>query len=188
MKQLTALLLCTGTAILALNAAAISVSLNPASTSNTYTGVLTVQVTGLTNGEPVTVETYLDVNGNGVIDAGDPLMDSFKLSDGSVNTIGGVTNLNVPWDSNPAGGALTTVLNLSEPVERAAGNHIFRIISPFGNFTPQTNVWTVTNPALGATVSGTVSTGEVPVPYAMAVALTMPDNSFAGSVFTDASG
>jgi hypothetical protein len=175
-------------AIFALSAAALPVSLSPATTSNTYSGVLTLQVSGLTNGEPVIVETYLDVNGNGVIDAGEPLMDSFRIGDGSVKVIGGVTNLNVPWDSNPSPGAITTVLNLSQPVERAIGNHMFRVSSPFGNFTPQTNIWMVTNANLGQTVSGTISEGEVPVPYAMAVALSLPDTDFAGSVFADASG
>jgi len=188
MKRLNALSICTGTAIFTLSAAALPVSLAPATTSNTYSGVLTLQVSGLTNGEPVVVETYLDVNGNGVIDAGEPLLDSFRVGDGSVKVIGGVTNLNVPWDSNPSSGAITTVLSLSEPIERAIGNHMFRVSSPFGNFTPQTNIWTVTNANLGQTVSGTIAEGEVPVPYAMAVALTMPDTSFAGAVFADASG
>src|SRR6185503_8721064 len=123
MKRLTTQLLCTGTAILALKAVALpTVSLSPATTSNTYTGVLTIQVSGLTNGEPVVVERYLDANGNGVIDPGEPLMDSFRIGDGFVSTIGGVTNLNVPFDSTPTSGAITTALNFSESIERAGGN------------------------------------------------------------------
>lgn len=189
MKLRTTLLLCTGPALLALQAAALtSVSLTPGSISNTYSGVLTLQVSGLTNGEPVVVERYLDANGNGVVDPGEPLIDSFGIADGSVSKIGGVTNLNVPWDTNPTSGGITATLNLTAPIDRAIGNHIFRVVSPFGNFTPQTNVWTVTNASLAQTVSGTISAGESPVPYAMAVALTLPDTSFAGSVFADASG
>src|SRR2546426_329092 len=95
-----------------------TLSITPSSTSNTYGGVLTLQIGGLTNGEQVVIERYLDLNTNGVEDAGEVLLDTFRIADGGVNTIGGVTNVNVPYDSNPASGAITTTLNLAPSLEK----------------------------------------------------------------------
>jgi hypothetical protein len=188
MKRLLSSLVCTLTFILVTKALAVPLSLSPAAISRSYTGALTLQISGLTNGERVVIERYLDMNGNGTIEAGEPLVDSFSLADGEVSTIGGVTNLNVPYDRNPAAGAITTTLSFALPIEAVIGNQIFRLISPYGNFAPQTNILTVTNANLAQTVSGTISAGASPVPYAMAVALSMPNNNFVAGVFADASG
>ncbi len=48
--------------------ATVAFTITPASVSNTYNGSITFQVTGLTNGEPVTVQKFLDLNTNGLID------------------------------------------------------------------------------------------------------------------------
>src|SRR5208282_498376 len=84
---------------------------SPAVISNTYSGVITLNINGLTNGEQVIVQRYLDLNGNGVVDLGEPLIDLFKIKDGGAQVIGGITNLNVPYDTNPTNGAITTTLN-----------------------------------------------------------------------------
>ena len=171
-----------------ISAGAVGLTLSPSATSNTYSGVLTVQITGLTNGEPVLVEKYLDSNGNGVIDLAEPLIDSFTIRDGGVSVIGGVTNLNVPFDSNPASGAITTTLSLAAAIEMVVAKHMFRFVSPYGNFTPQTNSFTVTNAAFAQSVSGTVSVGLAPVPYAIVVVLSQPNFNFVTAVFADGSG
>ncbi len=49
-------------------------SLNPASISNTYSGPITLTITGLTNGESVLVERFLDANSNGAVDSGESLV------------------------------------------------------------------------------------------------------------------
>src|SRR5215212_3192437 len=64
----------------AINGATLSIA--PSSTSNTYSGVLTLQIAGVTNGEQVVIERYLDLNTNSVLDAGEPLLDTFRISDG----------------------------------------------------------------------------------------------------------
>src|SRR5258708_2690284 len=88
-----------------------TLSVSPAVTSNTYAGVITLAIGGLTNGERVVIQKYLDLNANGTIDPGEPLMDAFRIADGGVLVMGGITNLNVPYDSNPVSGAITTTLN-----------------------------------------------------------------------------
>lgn len=100
-------LLCGALASLAGGA---TLSVTPSSTSNTYTGVITLQIGGLTNAEPVVVQEFLDANGNGTVDAGELLVDTFPITDGGASVIGGQTNLNVPFDSNAATGAITTTL------------------------------------------------------------------------------
>src|SRR5689334_10980913 len=78
-----------------------TLTVSPSSTSNTYTGVVTLNITGLTNGEKVSIEKWLDLNANGSIDAGEPLVDAFKITDNDLtnNLIGGVMDISVPWDT-----------------------------------------------------------------------------------------
>ena len=91
----------------AVSRAAVGFTLNPSSVSNTYGGTITLQVTGLTNTETVVVQTFLDANTNGVIDGADLLVQQFSLTDGQASVIGGVTNFNVPGDSDPTAGQIT---------------------------------------------------------------------------------
>jgi hypothetical protein len=160
----------------------------PSAVSNTYSGVLTLQITGLTNGEQVIIQRYLDANANGAVDGGESLVDAFRITDGGVSIIGGVTNLNVPYDSNPAGGAITTTLSLALPFDAVIGQHLFRLVSPFGNFSPQTSLFIITNAALGQSISGTVFNGASPVPNAVVVAFTQPNDTFVGAAMCDGTG
>jgi len=107
---------------------AVTLTMTPSATSNTYTGSITLAIAGLTNGQPVTVETYLDMNGNGVVDASEPLLDTFPITDGGASVIGGITNISVPFDRNSAAGAITTKLNFSPPFENVAAQKIYRVL------------------------------------------------------------
>ena len=93
----------------------VSVVLSPATTSNTYSGFVTIQITGLTNGEQVSVQKYLDLNGDHVIDAGEPLVSAFKITDGGTDLIGGVTNINGVYDTDATTGAITATLGFAAP-------------------------------------------------------------------------
>src|SRR6267154_4412462 len=84
-----------------------TLSVTPSVISNTYPGMVQLDIGGLTNGEPVMVQKWLDLNGNGSIDAGEMMIDVFKIADGGAMVIGGVTNISAPYDSNPVGGAIT---------------------------------------------------------------------------------
>jgi hypothetical protein len=170
-----------------------TLTVSPSSTSNNYTGVITLNIGGLTNGEQVTIQRWLDLNGNGTIDAGEPLMDAFKIADNNLtnNVIGGVTNINVPYDTNPTNGAITTTLNFagSMTIENMTGHFIYRVVSPTGRFAPVTALFTVTNATLGQSVSGVVySNGLTPLPYAVVVAQDKQAGNPVGSVVADSNG
>jgi hypothetical protein len=167
-----------------------TLTVTPSATSNTYSGAITLDIAGLTNGQQVKVQTFLDLNGNGVVEANDPLMDVFSVTDGGAQVIGGITNLSVPYDSNTATGAITTALSFAPPLENVVGQKIYRVISnPSGAFTPVTAVLNVTNAALGQSVSGIVySNGVTPLPGAVVVALTVTNQNFVGGAIADSSG
>jgi hypothetical protein len=170
---------------------AATLTVTPPATSNTYGGVITLNITGVTNGEKVTVETYLDLNANGSIDPGEPMMDSFKIADGGAMIIDGITNINVPFDSNSATGAITTTLTFVPPMvlENVVGQKIYRVVSPGGNFSPVTATLLVTNAVTAQTLSGTVySNGVTPLPNAVVVVLPPNGNGYTGAVVADSNG
>ena len=170
--------------------AAVAVSISPAVISNTYPGVITLNITGLTNFQQVKVQTYLDLNGNGVVDASDPLIDAFNLKESGVTTVGGITNLNIPYDSNSATDTITATLSFALPLENLACQKIYRIVgNPAGAFTPVTAVLTVTNATLGQSVSGVVySNGITPMPNAVVVALTATNQNYVAGTVANAAG
>ncbi len=174
--------------VLAGSADGASLTVTPSSISNTYSGVITLQINGLTNGEPVTIQRYLDANGNGFVNAGELLIDTFDLADGGVSVIGGVTNLNVPFDSNPTGGAISTTIRQVAGLDVLVGQQLFRLVSPSGNFAPVTNLLVITNAALAQSVSGTVFSGGAPVPNAVVVVIAQPNNIFVGGTVADNAG
>src|SRR4051812_46650130 len=91
------------TGLVASSHAVVNVTVTPSAISNTYNGTVTLQVTGLTNGETVVVQKFLDANGNGSVDTGDMLWQGFKLTDGHAHVFQdgatAVTNLNDPGDT-----------------------------------------------------------------------------------------
>ena len=155
-------------------ARAVTFTVTPAAVNNTYAGVIALDIGGLTNGEQVIVQKYLDVNSNGVLDPGEPLVDAGKLTDGKANIIGTVTNINVPYDQNPATGAITATLSflVPEPLQNMVGSYIFQVVSPGTNFSPVTAPFVITNAPLPQSVSGTIySNGVAPLAGAVVVAL-----------------
>ena len=87
-------------------ASAVTFNITPSTVSNTYNGTITLQVSSLTSGDTVVVQKFLDLNTNGIVDAGDYLVQQFNLTDGQAGmVIGGVTNLNVPGDTDTTAGA-----------------------------------------------------------------------------------
>ena len=173
---------------LAGNLSAATLAVSPAATSNTYTGNITLNIGGLANGETVVVQKWLDNNANDAVDPGEVLMDTFSITDGGAMIINGITNISVPFDRNPVTGAITTTLNFSPPltVENIVGHHLYRVVSPGGNFAPVTATLIVTNAATAQTLSGIVYSNGVALPYALVVGL--PQNGYAGAAVADASG
>lgn len=167
--------------------AQVALTVNPSVISNTYTGVITLNITGLTNTEQVIVQQWLDLNGNGTIDPGEPMFDTFKIADGGAMVIGGVTNVSVPFDSNPVAGAITTTINFAPPMtlENITGRRIFQVVGPTGSATA---ILDVTNGFTGQTVTGTIYSNNVPFPHAVVVALGQPQGNYAGAAVADGSG
>jgi len=167
-----------------------SLTVSPAVTSNTYAGVITLTITGLTNGETVAIRKYLDLNANGSIDPGEPLMDAFKITDGGAMIIGGVTNINVPFDSNPVAGAITTTLNFpaSMPLENIVGHQIIQLASPSGRFSPVNATFAVTNSTQSQAITGIIYSNGVPMPNGVVVVQDQDANNPAASAVADGSG
>src|SRR5258707_11916450 len=94
--------------------AAVAFTVTPSAVSNTYSGPITLQVTGLTNTETVVVQKFLDLNTNGVVGGADTLVQQFTLQDGVASVIGGGTNRNVPGDFNSATRAITAGVNFQK--------------------------------------------------------------------------
>lgn len=171
--------------------AQVTLTVSPSVTSNTYPGFITLNITGLTNTEQVTIQRWLDLNGNGIIDPGEPMLEAFKISDGGAMVIGGVTNLSVPYDSDSAPGAITTTLNFGPPLTLVdiVGQQIFRVVSPTGRFAPVIATLMVTNAPLPQSVSGVVySNGVAGLPYALVVAEAAPNQKYAGATVADSGG
>src|SRR6185312_11000280 len=109
---------------------------------NTYSSTVTLQITGLTNGEKIVVQKFADANGNGTVDSGDVLCQQFNLTDAHATTfLDGaitVTNLNVPCDTDAVGGQITAALNISQSgfEQTIAGKYLYVVMSSFISFPP----------------------------------------------------
>jgi hypothetical protein len=158
----------------------VTFSVTPSAVSNFYAGVVTLQAGGLNRGETVLVEKFLDINGNGVIDAEDAKMQQFQLTDGQASVFydgaTAVTNFNVPGDLTPADGAITAQLHpaISGTSQLIVGQYAFRLSSPTGRFPPITNLFNVTNSAYAQSFTGNVVCGGTNVPHAVACLFTPP--------------
>ncbi len=149
-------------------------TVSPSSVSNTYSGQITLQITGLTNGETVLIERFLDANSNGTNDAGELLVQSFKVTDGQVTAFGGVRDVNIPGDEDGAAdGQISTAFYFSASPEfgRVAGNYVFRLSSPTGRFAPVVQSLSVTPAAYSQFITGRITHGGTNVPYATAALL-----------------
>jgi hypothetical protein len=169
-----------------LDCAAATVSVTPSAVSNLFLGTISIQITGLTNGEPVILEKYIDLNNNGVVDAGEILSQSFIITDGQSSAFGGVTNANVPGDLNTTPAAITSPLAIYNGTSQGIGNYIFRVSSPFARFAPVTTTFAVTNSNLGQSING-ASINGTNVPNAFILLLTAQGDYVAGTA-TDGSG
>ena len=170
-----------------------ALSVSPAVISNTYPGVITLNITGLTNGEKITIQRWLDGNANGLIDTGEPMMDAYKITDNDASNalIGGITNLNVPIDSDSTTGAITTALNFPEAMtlENMVGHYVYQVTSPTGRFSPVTATFAVTNATLSQSISGIIfSNGVTPLPYAVVVAQDQLKNNPVAAAMADSNG
>jgi hypothetical protein len=169
-------------------------AITPAAVSNTYSGKLTLVVTGLANAETVVVQKFLDLNGTGVVDAGDPLVQQFNLTDGQTGmVIGGVTNINVPGDYDTTAGQITAKMFFTDGdfSQSIVGHYLFVVSGPSG---AATNSFAVTNFPYAQKLTGRVLKNNVSVPGAVVIVFPAPSGgnqglgSPVGQTVADSSG
>ena len=107
-------------------------SINPQIVQNDSNNIpVTFTITNVPVGGSVTVEKFADLNNNAEIDAGEPLVHSFTVTDGQVPLIGGVRNINVAGDDDGvANGQIIvheTYPSVGTVVSRIAGNYCYRL-------------------------------------------------------------
>jgi hypothetical protein len=158
-------------------ASAVTLNITPSTVSNTYNGTIMLQVSNLTSGDTVVVQKFLDLNANGIVDAGDYLVQQFNLTDGQAGmVIGGVTNLNVPGDNDTTATQITATLNFQNGdfVQNFVGTYLVVLSSPAGHFSPITNSFTVTQFAFAQKFTGNVVSNSTPVPNAVVLLFPPP--------------
>jgi len=189
-RYVTAVL--TLAAVVPMTAYGVALTVSPASIRNDSTGQITVTITGLSSGLTVRVDRIMDLNGNGVIDVGEPIGKSFTVTDGQLPTIGGVRNINVPGDEDGAVNG-QIIAKVSYPAvdvafDHIAGTYIYRVSALDGSFQPVTKPLTVTqNTSLPQGVNGTITGNGHPLANVPVIVHEFNGNGGVGA-FTDASG
>src|SRR5579884_1556834 len=159
--------------------AAVSFTVTPSTVDAASLAPVTLQITGLSAGAAVQIQKYVDFNGNGVIDASEPMIQSFVVTDNHALSFGGVTDTAVPGDSNLASGAITVALNAANNglTPYISGKFIYKVSSLSGtSFTPITKSFTVNNTANAGygTVTGHVSYNGATVSNAFVIVFSPP--------------
>jgi hypothetical protein len=148
--------------------AAVTFTVSPSTVSNTYSGSINLTIAGLNTGESVIVQKFIDGNADGTIDGSDWLVQQFLLADGQASVIGGVTNFNVPGDSDTTSGKIQAQLSLQSGGigQRFVGNYAIKLSSPTGRFASITKFLAVTNSSFAQSLTGKVVCGGTNVPNA----------------------
>ncbi|MFI5398406.1 MAG: carboxypeptidase regulatory-like domain-containing protein [Candidatus Binatia bacterium] len=182
---------CTAMVALGSLANAASVAISPPRVQNDYGGQITLTITNLNPGQTVAVDRYADLNGNGTIDPGEPLVQHFTLTDGQVPLIGGQRNLNVPGDDDGAtDGRIEARLYYPgvDSLDRIAAPYLYRVSDPANGFPPVTgSLNVVQNTTLTQGVSGTITATDTGLPLPHILVALVANNLSSGTV-TDANG
>jgi len=142
--------------------AAVAFTVTPAAVSNTYSGKITLQVTGLASGHSVVVQKFLDANTNGAIDGADLLVQQFNMTDGQASVFHdgatAVTNFNVPGDNDTTAGQITAPINFQNGdfSQNIVGQYVYKLSSPVGDFAAITKPFAVTNFSYAQSFTGNV--------------------------------
>ena len=172
-----------------------SLEINPSTVTSEYAGLITLTITGLSPGQTVSIERYIDFNRNGVVDADDVLVQQFDLTDGEASAIGGVRNVNVPGDEDgEINGQIQTVLEYLAQglLEHLAAEFVYTLSNVSETSPMATSPFSVTQPVHSQKVVGRVTSGGSPAPNSL-VALSVPlddddDIDVKSIVLTDQNG
>jgi uncharacterized GH25 family protein len=152
-----------------------TLTVSPSTLAANSTATVTITISGLTPGSSVRVRRYLDANGNGNIDTGEQLVQSFPVTDGQQTSFDGIVDPDIPGDTDgSANGVIVTHFDLPTSPEagRTSGNYIIHVSSPTGAFAPVIfKHFIVTQPAYGQSISGQVTSNGSPVANAGVIVL-----------------
>jgi len=168
-----------------------TVGVNPSTIDENFRGFVQVTIDGLATGDSVRVEKFQVNNTTGEIDANAVLEQSFLLTDGVSNLIGGVSNINVPADNTPANGTIAAKIPFFDSsVPTTVGEYVFRFSSPTSSFAALTARLTVTNVPDAQDITGQVTANAVPVPNAYVILLDTHGGAydFVAGTIADAKG
>jgi hypothetical protein len=174
-----------------LGARAISLALNPTSITNDYVGTLTLSIGNLTPGMTVTVESYADLNTNGIIDAGDLLLKRFQVTDGQVPLVAGVRDLNVPGDEDGLTNGQVRAVLYFPPTSGSfpLGKGLFRVFDPAGSLTSVTQAFSITQKLYPQGVTGRLTWAATGLPLTNGVVGLQPlVGTTSGFTLTDTNG
>jgi len=150
------------------SAFAASFSISPSAITNDFEGIITLSITNLTPGQTVVVEQFADLNGNGAIDPGEPLISHFTVTDGQLPLIGGIRNPNVPGDDDGAtNGQLQVKLffpSVDTTISDAAIKSVVRVSQSQGLFAPVTQPFSVAQKFYPQGVTGRVTDSATGLP------------------------
>lgn len=172
---------------------AASLTITPSTVTNDYIGNITLSISGLTPGKTVRVERFLDVNGNGIIDSADMLIESYTVTDGQASFIGGVRNRNVPGDDDGLTNGTMTV-NVPYPgandtLNHIAGTYLVRVTDAAGSFTPIIQTLTIVQKNYPQGVHGQVFSAGTGLPLTDTVVVMVIQNGNGGyGALVDGSG
>lgn len=184
-------MLCTAIITLASIGHAATVAISPPTVPNDASTQVTLTISGLAAGQTVDVDRYADLNGDGEVDAGEPLMHHFTITDGQVPRIGGQRNLNVPGDDDgQQDGSIQAKLFYPgvSPLDRIAASYLYQVSDPLSLLPFASASLTVTqNTTLSQGVHGTITAAGtgLPLPHAMVALIA---NDLVSGTVTDASG
>lgn len=169
--------------------------IEPNAITNDYTGKVIFTISGLSPGQTVAVDTYLDENANAQIDAGELFVHSISLTDGRLPWVAGVRNLNVPGDEDATvNGVIRAELNFDRrtEIDAISGFYLFKVSASAPGFTPAVKPFTIVQKTLPQGITGKITGADGRTPLAGALAVLVDIDSgaekVAGSAFTDASG
>ena len=163
--------------------AAPALSVAPASLPVDVSDDIVVTVDGLASGDTVRLERYLDVNGNGLVDAGDLLVQSALVRDGGVALVDGQPDLSQPGDLDAGSldGRIVTHFNRpgSPELGRIVGTYLIRVSSPTSAFAPVLQTFALTSSADSRIIAGKVTTiASSPLAHALVCLLRKNGDSY----------
>jgi hypothetical protein len=184
---------CCWAALGSLHAQTPTLNITPPSITNDYVGKIVLTISNITSGQKVIVQKYLDVNGNGIIDGQDSLVQSFGVTDGKVPLIGGVRNISVPGDEDGAtNGQVRVELNyprLNQTLDHIAGHYLFQVVDPNGVFSPIVAPFSIMQKAYPQGVNGQAVAAGTGLPLTNAVVvLVQPNGDNGAGTVADANG